>query len=236
MIRSMLVLTLVFAGCERPTETPETTQKAKAVSVEKTDAQPEKGAAEARAAQVKRVKFEPADFESHLPDGRILSSFAFEDSNGLNAVFYSLTESSTKPSDPYAPTQTTAVLKVIHLVQKNTEFEVVRTYREVVEDCEFDLIMQPHGGDWAVSDVDGDGIGEATIAYTADCTSDVSPLNHKVLITEGGEKYGLRGSTRVIPGPGPRSMGGEFKADAMDPRFLEHATSVWNKTIIPYEN
>ncbi len=111
-----------------------------------------------------------------------------------------------------------------------------RLFKEQVADCEFDITLEPHVGDWAVQDIDGDGIGEVTFAYSAGCRSDVSPVTHKVLIgAADAEKYALRGDTAVAADGKTYDMGGEFKVDgafAKAPKgFKAHAEKVWKDTV-----
>lgn len=109
----------------------------------------------------------------------------------------------------------------------------VRGMKELQEACEFDLVQTVFmDKNWSLTDLDSDGIGEASLAWTSDCTSDVSPNTHKVFILEGGEKYAMRGVTAVKDGKGV--MGGTFKADdalAKAPApFMAHAKTVWETT------
>ncbi|MBL8622305.1 MAG: hypothetical protein JNK64_13410 [Myxococcales bacterium] len=105
----------------------------------------------------------------------------------------------------------------------------VRAFKEAVDACEFDLSLYAQIGDWSVTDLDGDGLGEATFAWSAGCRSDVSPLTHKVLVVEDGEKYVLRGQTIDASG-----AGGTFEADAGFAKapapFRAHAEQAWKAT------
>jgi len=100
----------------------------------------------------------------------------------------------------------------------------IRDFRELVSDCnDYRLTLEPHTGAWSVTDLDNDGLGEATFAWTAGCRTDWSPITHKVLLVESGDKYVLRGMTNSADAnPAP-----EFDKA---PAFLEHARSVWKST------
>ena len=49
----------------------------------------------------------------------------------------------------------------------------------------------------AISDLDNDNIGEITFAYRIMCSSDMSPWTLKLLTLENGDKYILRGTTKI---------------------------------------
>lgn len=112
-------------------------------------------------------------------------------------------------------------------------WQLVREYKEFVAPCAFDLTLRAQRGPWTLSDINGDGKAEVTMAWRSGCRSDVSPNTHKVLVIEGDTKYVLRGTSKLS---GPEGDGtGTFKADpafAKAPKgFLEHAELVWAKTV-----
>ncbi len=180
--------------------------------------------AEKPSGKVYRTQFHDNRFPGKLPPGEVLGGFAFMDTVGENFVVFTRTETVNKDDIR------SNVLRIKHVVQKaDGTVTELRSYTERVDGCDFDVMLDPFFGDWSVSDVDNNGIGEASFAYTADCVSDVSPLNFKVFVTEGGEKYVLRGrSYRQFPDEEPH--GGEYTADKMPPAFLTKAKQVWETT------
>lgn len=115
---------------------------------------------------------------------------------------------------------------------KDGRLKRVREIREELKACLFDLTNEVRATSVAVTDLDGDGIGELTFAYVSGCRSDVSPLNMKLLMLEGGDKHILRGSTRV--NTGQEKVGGDFEADfgkKAPATFFEHASRVWAKFV-----
>lgn len=112
---------------------------------------------------------------------------------------------------------------------------LLRSVKDAVLDCEFDLVAEFVEAALGVSDLDGDGLGELTFAYRTTCTSDVSPLSLKLLVLEQRAKFIVRGSTRVDVGGG-ELVGGEQKPDAAlkrAPKLLAHANAVWAKIVGP---
>src|SRR5262245_44258105 len=111
----------------------------------------------------------------------------------------------------------------------------VKSLREVddkVEDCEdADLTAEFRKGALEITDLDKDGIGEATFAYRLNCTTDYSPATLKLLLLENGDKYIIRGTTKLSEMGG--NAGGEKEIDKSfsggPKEFLAHAEERWAK-------
>lgn len=180
-----------------------------------------------------RGEVERVDYKNKAPEGfevkgDVVASFGWRDKYGANAVVFAMTARPSKAGE-------TALLVITHALQEGDgSWKTVRDFKERVADCQFDVTLEPKTGEWSVSDIDGDGLGEATIAYSAGCRSDVSPVTHKILMTEDGEKYALRGQTKVDSGGGV-VMGGEFKVDPSFKKapkgFQAHAEKAWAATV-----
>lgn len=164
-----------------------------------------------------------------LPEGFELKGTAlyyasWTDKNGLNGI--GITQLKNKKGG--------GLILVKHAtLEGDGSWSEMRGMKELLETCDFDLIQNVHMDKaWSLTDLDKDGIGEASFAWTSDCTSDVSPNKHKAFIIEGGEKFALRGVTKVYAGK--QFTGGTFKQDATfakaPPTFLAHAKKVWNAT------
>lgn len=172
---------------------------------------------------VRVIPFDAQKFPGDLPIGRVDGGVAFIDSAGVNHVVFTL----DAPAKRGHIRRTT--LHVKHLAEKDGIAHEVRRYIERIADCDFDVVVKPYYGEWSVSDVNNNGIGEVSFAYSADCVADISPFAHKAFITEAGEKYALRGYT-LRQFPNGSSVGGSYTADTMPPLFLEKVTQVWNRT------
>ena len=112
--------------------------------------------------------------------------------------------------------------------QTGSTLQRTRTLKELSGACEFDLAAEFVAGSVTLTNLDGDAQGELTFGYRTTCTSDVSPSAYKVFILEGGEKYGIRGTTRVNIGNDER-VGGEAKEDfkGAPASFAPHVRDVW---------
>ena len=159
--------------------------------------------------------------------GEVASVIGWTDKYGSNAVVFTLQDQKGTGDEGNG-----RLLQIKHALQEGDgSWTEVRSFKELVDDCPFDISLDVFTGDWSVTDLDKDALGEATFAYRAGCRSDVSPVGHKVLMTENGKKWALRGQSRIKEAGG--SIGGDFKPDFKDGPTggLEHAKMVWEKTV-----
>jgi hypothetical protein len=109
---------------------------------------------------------------------------------------------------------------------------ILRTVKDQVLDCTEDLTGEFVPDATAITDLDGDGVAEATFAYRIACKGDVAPDTVKVLVLENKDKYILRGDDffAMDPGKGKHS-GGTYKpepaAAKWPPAFLDQAKKTW---------
>lgn len=168
------------------------------------------------------------------PRGRhIPAPLVFKDATGVNVVKFQAKQVG----------EDQAMLVVRHERKRaDGGWTDVRVFRERIEGCvdselsdaSWDELwygtMRPHVGPWSLSDLDADGVAEVTFAYTVGCRESYEPTTHKVLMTEDGEKYALRGKTWV------HGKGGMFKPgrswSKAPPGFRAHAERVWRHTVV----
>lgn len=160
------------------------------------------------------------DWSTFPLKGEVLQKFAWTDFQGQNAVVM-VKELRGKTGG--------AILVTHARFNADGTWTKVRDLKEVIESCEFDLVLDGFVGEWSVSDVDGDSIGEATFAWNSDCVSDVSPTTFKLFMLEDGQKYALRGDTLAEGQGGKYTMGPEF---ATAPKSFEaHAKKAWEAAL-----
>ena len=179
-------------------------------------------------APVYEKPFDVKDFPGKIK-GELQWGIRFDDFVRDNFVVAMIQESPGKKKNG-EPTKT-GVIVVEHWVFDGDfadKWVMKEDFKELVSDCEFDITQSVTRGDWSLSNHNGDGRAEVTFAWSSGCRSDVSPVTHKVLMIEDGQKYVLRGTTRTL------DVGGEFKADPAFKKapaaFLKHAELVWQKT------
>lgn len=173
----------------------------------------------------------PAGFE--MP-GKIVAALGWRDKYGENALVFSETLTT-------AGSARTLLLQARHARDMGGSWEEVRSFKELVKNCKEDDVLALVATDsWTITDIDHDGVGEVTFAYSAGCrTGEETSLKHKVLMIEDGEKYALRGTTEVLDGPVAtdaagnfffNSKGGKFKPDfdKAPTGFQAHAEKVWS--------
>jgi hypothetical protein len=160
-------------------------------------------------------------------DGVVAGGSRFTDRNGTNVVV--LIHQVEEGGD-----RNNRRLWVHHYVEAAGKRRMLRTVRDQEENCELDNVAGFVDGSLAVTDLDGDGLAEVTFAYDLGCMSDVSPRGRKVVVLENGEKWILRGQSRVDVGGGQR-LGGRFTADPPQknwPKTLhDHAIDVWQRFV-----
>lgn len=161
-------------------------------------------------------------------DGVIVAGTRFTDKNGSNVVLL------VHQVEGGGGDMNNRRLWIYHYVEASGKRRVLRTVRDQEENCELDNVAGFVEGSLAVTDLDGDGLGEIAFAYNLGCMSDVSPKGRKVVLLENGEKWILRGQSRVDPGGGPR-LGGTFTPDPPQNRWPktlhDHAVDVWQRFV-----
>lgn len=151
-------------------------------------------------------------------EGEVLDKKIWKDTNGENIVLFTKKESE---------------INVYHYLVKSKETKLLRKVYDVVEDCEWDTVLEFIEQSVTVTDLDKNDIGEITFAYRIACISDVSPKELKLLILENGDKYIIRGKTAIDFGG--EEIGGDKNVDSSfenaPDEFLLHADRVWSKVV-----
>ncbi|MEW5855348.1 MAG: M949_RS01915 family surface polysaccharide biosynthesis protein [Myxococcota bacterium] len=179
-------------------------------------------------------QLKPSDVPRALkPNGTVQRVVGWTDQNGENLVIFSTRDTTGSDKETGEDTRTRQLF-VEHVVVGKGKPRQLRLVRDGVEACAMDLDARFIDAALGVTDLDGDGLGEVTFAYVTACRSDVSPLTLKLLMLENGEKYIIRGETRVDVGEGEK-LGGKQEVDASlqkgPPLFREHALKVWSAIV-----
>jgi hypothetical protein len=80
-------------------------------------------------------------------------------------------------------------------------YRMIWKLRDAQKNCVFDVTCNFIKGSTAVTDLDNDGVAEATLIYKHSCRSDVSPDNMKLVMFEDTSKYQLTGMMWLQSGP-----------------------------------
>lgn len=176
----------------------------------------------------------PAGVEMKFP---VTHALGWQDSKGENALVFAQ-QVRTEEGKSIQELQ----IRHARRADGDAKWETVRDFKELVTGCDGTTVIEVAASEWKLTDLDKDGVGEATFGYTAGCeVGGMKPLGHKVLMIEDGEKYALRGTKQifgknvVVDAAGNKmgdTIGGDFKADfAKAPAgFQKHAESVWRAT------
>jgi len=166
--------------------------------------------------------------------GTLTKVIVWTDKNGENLAVFSQRTAKSKEGKPLVGDDgpfESGYLAVQHVLL-GAPPKVLRELKDKEEGCDADLSVEFRDAALAVTDLDHDGIGELTFAYSLNCASDLSPARLKLAMLENGDKFMLRGSTRVAGGGEPAS-GGTFVVDSSFKEapagFLEHAKASWLK-------
>jgi hypothetical protein len=181
-------------------------------------------------AEIEKLSFDKGSVPRGIEiDGELDTGLRFRDKNGDNWVLVSYKEPKSKQVGA------SRYLYVKHVAVDGGETRELRVVRDKVEDCEYDMLVQVHPESLEVTDLDGDGAGEVTFGYKLACRSDMSPATFKLLVLEDGDKYILRGDTKI----GSDAVGfdgGNYKVDPSfkkgPPEFLEHAKKRWPSLVL----
>jgi hypothetical protein len=221
---TLFALALTLASC-----TNDTTSAPKSAVVQAH----EKEATEEKSVQAITFRL-MTEKETQLPPsyekkGTIQLIKGFEDKNGKNFLVLSLSEEKQGDEEDMR----SQVLLAEHLVESsNGTLKTIRKFQDFVKDCMFDISLSFNEATVSVTDLDNNGFGEATFGYLVDCVSDVSPNNAKLILTENGEKFIIRGTAAVDYGNGKleggtSTLGGEMKLAPTE--FKAHMVNLWDK-------
>lgn len=172
-----------------------------------------------------RLPFDPRAVPAALVHtGTIAGGMRWRDKSGENWLLLSRLIA-------YGADSRSAYLFADHyVIAKGARRRLVVAVRDHLDRCQFDLVARFVPASFDVTDLDGDGIGEVTFAYELGCRTGVSPIPLKLLTLEGGDKYIIRGNTRVDESPSVH-LGGARTIDASFARgpkpFLAHADKLW---------
>lgn len=180
-------------------------------------------------------RLNPSDVPRDLAhEGDLVGAFRWTDRNGTNTLLFSAAEPS-RPRKPGVAPEDQEHARTLHVdhYAGGAAPKRLRHVQDFVEDCEFDVtgtfVQVPD--ELVLTDLDADGVNEVSFGYRLACRSDVSPSTLKVLLLEDGDKYILRGQSRVKIGP-EDVIGGDFAPGKAFPGapdgFRSHAEKVWS--------
>jgi hypothetical protein len=166
--------------------------------------------------------------------GKLKNAIRWTDSSGNNIVVTAETGIYENPRFKHESEGSDAELFAYHFIIGDSLRQTWKVY-DYIKDCPVDLEARFVPNTLQVTDLNNDGVGEVWIMYKTVCHGDVSPLNMKIIMYEGKQKFGMRGRNKVKVSDKDYE-GGEYKFDeafsAAPAAFREFAIKLWNKNVM----
>lgn len=200
------------------------------------------GLSAASPSKIQILAFDPKTLPTEIRyKGKIVAGARWMDKEGENLLLLCETgpfKSRVPPKskkNPYGEWGMGAEVAGYHYVKVKGEYRLLWKLHDFVEICPFDLDATFLPKSLTITDLDNNGIAESTFLYKKGCRSDLSPVQLKLIMHEGKDKYALRGET-VVPYIYPEEklgkIGGQKTIDPAFGRapkvFLDHALRQWN--------
>lgn len=93
-----------------------------------------------------------------------------------------------------------AELHVYHYIKKADLWQKIANVNDQINSCPVDIVTQFVPGALFITDLDGNGIAEATFAYQLTCTGGIDNKVMKLIMLEHKNKYVIRGTTTLNMG------------------------------------
>jgi hypothetical protein len=166
--------------------------------------------------------------------GKLKNAIRWTDKSGDNILVTAETGIYHNPKFKHESDGSDAELYAGHYIVGDTLQLTWKVY-DFISDCPVDLEASYIKNTLQVTDLNNDGIGEVWLMYKTVCHGDVSPLNMKIIMYEGTQKFAMRGHNKVQVGE-KKYDGGDYKFDeafnAGPKVFRDFALRLWNKNIM----
>jgi hypothetical protein len=114
----------------------------------------------------------------------------------------------------------------------NGKAQIIWQLEDKVHQCPESMTLEFFGQP-QLTDLNGDNVAEVWFLYTLGCRGDVSPVDMKLFLYDGRNKYAIRG-TRILRYAGQTEFaGGDKKMDdafnKLSDKFKKYAWKLWDK-------
>lgn len=166
-------------------------------------------------------------------DGKLKNVISWKDTNGKHYIITSETGIYT-PKNSEDDGSNAEIFAYHYILKNNTHKKVWKVY-DFIKECPVEIEAKFRKNTLHVTDLDNDGIKEVWLMYRKVCHGDVSPLEMKIIMYEGVQKYAMRGHNKVKISAN-EYYGGDYKYDekfinAPD-SFRRFSQKMWNENII----
>jgi hypothetical protein len=167
-------------------------------------------------------------------EATMLDAYTWEDENGTNYFIRTISEIDIAYPETDGEEKNSQYLYAYHYTKNaGGEFNLLKETIDFVKDCEFDILVSHELDAISLTDIDENKIAEITFIYRTSCTSDVSPSTQKLIMLENGNKYPMRGTTRVMEMGGEFQVGEEF--ESAPEGFQAHAEKIWSEHLLEFD-
>jgi hypothetical protein len=186
-------------------------------------------------------KIDSTNFPDGLKyEGIIKNAVRWKDKSGDNIVIATETGHYINPKFKHESEDSSdAELFAYHYIISGNKANQTWKVYDYISDCPVEIAAYFVKNTFNVTDLNKNGIAEVWLMYKTTCHGDVSPLQMKVIMYEGKEKYAMRGENKVLLETSEgkeKYIGGEYTFDAnfqKGPKvFKEFALNLWNKNIM----
>ncbi len=166
--------------------------------------------------------------------GTIKNAVRWKDNSGENIVITTETGDMKSKSNPSEGNRDAALYAYHYLVFGDS---VSQTWKvtDFIKECPLDIEANFIKNTFQVTDLNKDGVAEVWLMYIVTCTSDVSPVEMKIIMYQGNQKYAMRGHNKVEAEKG-EFMGGDYKFDKAFNEgpvvFRDFAKKLWKAHIM----
>jgi hypothetical protein len=161
--------------------------------------------------------------------GDLVEGKAWKDNNGDNVLI--LSGGTMEVFEEEGPPSVFVTLYIRHYVNDGSGFSLKTEVIDTENDCDFENRAAISKKSVSVTDLDNNGFAEFAVLYRLGCSSELSPDQLRLFMSENGRKYKIAGDTMVDFGE--FNDGGNTYVDDTfnhaDKAFLEHAIQIWNK-------
>lgn len=185
----------------------------------------------------KDINFKKVDFNK-IPkfikySGKLKNVISWLDSMGEHYII-------TSETGIYTPENSqddgsNAEIFAYHYVVKNTKYERVWKVYDFIKECPVEIEAKFRKNTLHITDLNNNGVKEIWLMYRKVCHGDISPLEMKIIMYEGTQKYAMRGHNKVKISENEYS-GGDYKYDekfinAPD-SFRQFSQKMWNENVV----
>jgi hypothetical protein len=180
------------------------------------------------ATPIPMLEFKPDMINGKLYKGKIVTGKRWKDARGENIII--LCESGVYWKDIYDATRSAKLYAYHFLKNRDSVWEEAWKMTDLFDDCAWDINCEFFEKSLAVTDLDGDGLGEVSFAYALRCKGDGQPDEKKFIFFEGIDRYLLKGHTYAFEKRKPAAdKVVEKKFDDAPDAFVEYAHEQFSK-------